>query len=184
MRFSLVHLAGLFPEQSLVLMADVVPGLNAQQGVLRCQRVGIAESTVWAAVCTAAALPAACTAAERRKPLDTVTLGARTVPTRTLQRYTALYLCGINADSLHCLPAHPLVPLSLFLTTCRSDYKEGERKKLAGLIHAAANNQNGHRFYPKMQVLDLQVNILVTSTLVTWMHRMQRVQRLLSMQLL
>jgi hypothetical protein len=45
------------------------------------------------------------------------------------------------------------------LSTRRSDFKEGERKKLAGLIHAAANNQNGHRFYPKMQVLDLQVGV-------------------------
>lgn len=42
----------------------------------------------------------------------------------------------------------------------RSDYKEGERVKLAGLIHAAANKQNSQRFYPKMTVLDLQVGVL------------------------
>lgn len=44
----------------------------------------------------------------------------------------------------------------------RSDYKEGERVKLAGLIHAAASKQNSQRFYPKMTVLDLQVSGLET----------------------
>jgi hypothetical protein len=49
-----------------------------------------------------------------------------------------------------CLPVCPFI-------SPRSDYKEGERKKLAGLIHAAASSQNSRRFSPKMSVLDLQV---------------------------
>jgi hypothetical protein len=39
----------------------------------------------------------------------------------------------------------------------RDDSKEGERKKLASKIHAAASSLNAQRFSPKMTVLDLQV---------------------------
>lgn len=50
------------------------------------------------------------------------------------------------------LPPPPLPP-------CRDDYKEGQRQKLAGLIHSEASSQNSRRFSPKMTVLDVQVGV-------------------------
>jgi hypothetical protein len=48
-------------------------------------------------------------------------------------------------------------PCLLWCVCCRSDYKESERKKLAGLIQGIAADVNAKAGRQRMIVLDLQV---------------------------
>jgi len=50
-----------------------------------------------------------------------------------------------------------LAPCLLWCVCCRNDYKESERKKLAGLIQGIAADVNAKAGRQRMIVLDLQV---------------------------